>query len=58
LPDHALDPPGAPLRIEVCSAFSEARRREAQLKRWSRQEKEALIAGNLVTLSALGRSRR
>jgi len=54
----SLDPPAALLRLEVCSTFAEARRREAQLKRWSRQKKESLIAGNLVTLSALSRSHR
>jgi predicted GIY-YIG superfamily endonuclease len=31
-----LDPPVAVLRIEIYPTFSEARRREAQLKRWSR----------------------
>jgi catechol-2,3-dioxygenase len=31
-----LDPPVAVLRIEICPTFPEARRREAQLKRWSR----------------------
>ena len=51
LDDHAsgqacrttrLDPPAALLRVEVFPTFSEARTREAQLKRWSRAKTEAL----------------
>jgi putative endonuclease len=53
----ALDPPVALLRVELCSTFSEARRREAQLKRWSRQKKEALVRGDLDRLRKLSRSR-
>jgi predicted GIY-YIG superfamily endonuclease len=34
----------------------QARRRETQLKRWSRAKKEALVAGNLGQLKALARS--
>lgn len=52
-----LDPPRALLRVEVHSSFAAARAREAQLKRWSRAKKEALIRGDLPTLRTLSRSR-
>ena len=52
-----LDRAVAILRIEVCLTFSEARQREAQLKRWSRAKKEALISGNIHQLGTLSRSR-
>jgi predicted GIY-YIG superfamily endonuclease len=52
-----LDPPLALLRVEVCSTFREARQREAQLKRWSRPKKEALIRGDFESLRVLSRSR-
>ena len=52
-----LDPPVALLHIEVCSTFSDARLREAQLKRWSRPKKEALVRGDLGVLRALSKSR-
>jgi predicted GIY-YIG superfamily endonuclease len=45
------------LRIEVFSTFSEARAREAQLKRWTRAKKEALIEGEFERLHALSQSR-
>lgn len=53
----ALDPPVALLRIEIRPTFSDARHRDAQLKRWSRAKKEALIRGDLPGLKKLGRSR-
>jgi predicted GIY-YIG superfamily endonuclease len=52
-----LDPPVALLRLERLSTFSDARRREAQLKRWSRAKKEALIRGDATRLKSLARSR-
>ena len=52
-----LDSPVAFLRFETFSTFSEARTREAQLKRWSPAKKEALIAGDVSSLRALSRSR-
>jgi predicted GIY-YIG superfamily endonuclease len=52
-----LDPRIALLRTETLSTFSDARRREVQLKRWSRAKKEALIAGDTSSLRALSRSR-
>ncbi len=53
----SLDPPLALLRVEVCSSFSGARRREAQLKRWSRAKKEALVVHDAIALHNLARSR-
>jgi predicted GIY-YIG superfamily endonuclease len=45
-----LDPPAALVYSEEYETFSEARRREAQVKRWSRAKKEALVSGNLSSL--------
>lgn len=52
-----LDPPVSFLRLELYASFSEARRSEAQLKRWSRGKKEALIENDFKTLHALSQSR-
>ena len=52
----ALDVPLALLRVEIYSTFSEARKREAQLKRWSRPKKEALVRGDLDHLRKLSQS--
>ncbi|MBK9991376.1 MAG: GIY-YIG nuclease family protein [Verrucomicrobia bacterium] len=52
-----LDRPLAVLRVEIFSLFAEARTREAQLKRWSRRKKEALIRGDVETLRSLSQSR-
>ncbi|MCX5866828.1 MAG: GIY-YIG nuclease family protein [Proteobacteria bacterium] len=41
-----IDPPTALVYSEELPTFSDARKREAQVKRWSRSKKEALIAGN------------
>jgi putative endonuclease len=66
LEDHAsgqacrtthLDPPAFFLRLEIYSNFSEARSREAQLKRWTRAKKEALVVGDAERLHALSQSR-
>jgi len=51
-----IDPPVELLRLELCPHFPSARRREAQLKKWSGQKKEALARGNLVLLKKLARS--
>ena len=40
---------------ETHITLSSARKRELQLKKWSRAKKEALIAGNIATLKALSR---
>jgi len=53
-----LDPPIALVYSEEYETFSEARRREAQVKRWSRAKKEALVAGDLITLRNLSKSRK
>jgi predicted GIY-YIG superfamily endonuclease len=52
-----LDPPIAFLRFEVFGSFAEARTREAQLKRWTRAKKEALVKDDMDRLHALSRSR-
>ena len=52
-----LDPPIALVYSEEYETFSEARQREAQVKRWSRAKKEALISGNLATLQNLAKSK-
>ncbi len=54
----SLDPPVAIAYAEEHTNFVTARRREAQLKRWSRAKKEALIAGDLAQLHALARRRK
>ncbi len=53
----ALDPAECLLRIECFDEFPQARAREAQLKRWLRAKKDALIAGDLKALKTLARSR-
>ena len=50
------DPPIDLLRLERCADFAAARKREAQLKKWSGQKKEALVRGNLDRLQRLARS--
>ena len=52
-----VDPPRDLVYSEELPTFAEARRREAQVKRWSRAKKEALAAGDLETLHQLARSR-
>ena len=65
LTDHAsgsacrttqIDPPVGVLRLERCATFAEARSREAQLKRWSRAKKLALIEGDFSLLRSLAQS--
>ena len=43
---------------EPFDTFDQARRREVQIKKWSRPKKEALIRGDMGTLHALSRRRR
>jgi putative endonuclease len=50
------DPPEALVYTEELPAFSDARRREAQIKRWSRAKKEALVASDRSALRGLARS--
>jgi len=53
----SLDPPVALVYSEEHESFSKARQREAQVKRWTRAKKEALVAGDKDKLRALSRSR-
>ena len=53
-----LDPPVALVHSEAFETNVEARRREAQVKRWTRAKKEALVAGDKDKLRELSRSRR
>jgi putative endonuclease len=43
---------------EECTSADKAVRRERQLKRWTAQKKEALIAGNISLLKHLSKRRR
>ena len=52
----ALDPPSCIIFSERYDTFKEARKREAQVKRWSRAKKEALIRGDLQELAKLSKS--
>ena len=52
-----IDPPAALVFRERFVTFPEARRREAQIKRWSAKKKEALVAGDLASLGDLAASR-
>lgn len=47
------DQPTALVYSEEHETFSAARRREAQIKRWSARKKEALTAGDRKTLRSL-----
>ena len=42
--------------MEASATFSAERKREAQLKRWSRGKKEALVRGDMATLHLLSKS--
>ena len=53
----ALDPPAELAFLEEFSTFADARCREAQIKRWSRAKKEALVAGDRTGLRQLAISR-
>ena len=52
-----LDRPTDLIRVEIQDTFTNARAREAQLKRWSRSKKEALVLGDLDRLRALSQPR-
>jgi putative endonuclease len=54
----SLDPPVSLIYSEKHESFSVARQREAQVKRWSRAKKEALVAGDMDKLRALSKSRK
>jgi len=53
-----IDPPISLVYSDEHPNFVLARRREAQLKRWSRAKKEALIRGDIESLKALAKRRR
>ena len=53
-----LDPPVKIIYSEKLKTFSHARKREAQIKRWTRAKKEALVAGNTSKLKELSKSRK
>jgi putative endonuclease len=53
-----LDPPMKLVYSESYPIFSEARKREAQIKRWTRAKKEALVAGDMNKLRQLSKSRQ
>ncbi len=50
-----IDPPIDLIYSEEFQTNTEARRREAQIKRWSRAKKEALISGNIKQLKNLAK---
>ena len=54
----SLDPPDDLLYSEMYPTLVSARRREAQLKRWSRAKKESLIRVDLQSLKALAKRRK
>ncbi len=54
----SLDPPSALLYSEELETFSDARQREAQVKRWSRGKREALVSGDLQTLHQLAKRQK
>jgi len=44
--------------LNTMNTFKEARKREAQIKCWSRAKKDALICGDLEKLKNLSKSQR
>ena len=50
-----LDPPVDIVYTEEFETFVQARRREAQIKRWTRAKKEALVDGDLTKLKKLSK---
>jgi putative endonuclease len=52
-----IDRPFGLVHSETDESFSEAPRREAQLKRWTRAKKEAAIVGDAEKLHSLSQSR-
>ena len=53
-----FDPPRELVYSESFQNFSEARKRESQIKRWTRAKKEALVAGDTTKLKELSKSRK
>jgi putative endonuclease len=54
----AIDSPVGLVYSETFESFPEARHREAQIKRWSRAKKEALVSGDVNKLRELSKSRK
>ena len=52
-----LDPAVSVVYAEQHVSFSDARRREGQIKGWSHAKKQALVAADKATLKALARCR-
>jgi putative endonuclease len=52
-----VDPPVALVHQEEFETNAQARRREAQVKHWSRAKKEALVSGDMAKLRELSKSR-
>ena len=52
-----LDPPAELTHSEEFDDFETARRREGQVKRWTRAKKEALAQGDIETLKDLSKRR-
>ena len=53
-----IDPPAALIFVEIATDFPAARKRELQIKRWTRAKKLALAHGNLAALRRLSSSRQ
>lgn len=53
-----FDPPLKLVHSEECDSFSDARKREAQIKCWSRAKKEALVSGDMANLRRLSKSHK
>jgi len=53
----SLDPPLKLVHSEPFATFKDARKREDQLKRWTRAKKEALLSGDMVALKKMAKSR-
>jgi len=53
-----IDPPRELVYSESFQNFAEARKRESQIKRWTRAKKEALVAGDTTKLKELSKSRK
>jgi putative endonuclease len=54
----SLDPPESLLYTEQRPTFAAARKREVQVKRWTRAKKMALISGDMKLLKGLSPSPR
>jgi putative endonuclease len=52
-----LDSPIGLVHTEEFVTNIEARRREAQIKRWSRAKKEALVSGDMAKLKEISKTR-